>query len=83
MNEEKRIYSLNLATYVFLTTGIFPIVRKEENEEVYYCVFPEVDQVGKAINHFRNVDCVVNIHNYLNAYRTIREVIKEIREGDA
>jgi hypothetical protein len=44
--EEKRIYSLNLATYVALTTGILPVVKREGDNNLFYCVFPEDKRVG-------------------------------------
>ena len=78
---EKRIYGLNLAAFLFYATGIMPVIRYDENK-VFYCVFPEEEQVGKAITAYRRSDCMANIHQYLNAYRTIRDTIKEIREGE-
>lgn len=79
---EKRIYSLNLSAYLFSSTGIFPSVRKEEDTEVFYCVFPEEEKVSQAIRNYRDTECQVNIHSFLSAYRTLREVIKDIRGSE-
>lgn len=78
--EEKRIYSLNLATYVALTTGILPVVKREGDNNLFYCVFPEDKRVGQAINEFRAPDVEVDLHRYLNCYHIIKDMIKLLKE---
>ena len=38
MEQEKRIYSLNLAAFVMARTGYEPVVKLDENTNTYYCV---------------------------------------------
>lgn len=78
--KEKRIYSLNLITYVAMRTNIEPEIYKDENG-VFYATFPEVRGVAYAILDWKNPLCKVNIHDYLDEYRKLRDTIKEIREA--
>lgn len=76
--EEKRIYSLNLATYISLSTGLLPEIKRDQdaNGFLYYCVYPERAEVAKAIADFRKPEVEVDLHRFLNCYRIIKDMIK-------
>lgn len=74
----KRIYSLNLIAYIFLKTDLEPDIYADENN-MFYAVFPECRGVAYAIKTYRQYECYVEIHSYLNCYKVIRERIKDIR----
>lgn len=77
--EEKRIYSLNLAAYISLTTGLQPVYFNDEENGLYYCVFPQCEQVINAIAAFRSPDTTVNLHSYLSVFKGLREKIAALR----
>lgn len=80
---DRRIYSLNLATYILLTTGISPEVKRdEENSKLYYFVFPTSGIIDSAISVYKQPNCAVNLHQYLNAFQSIRTLIKDKIGGD-
>lgn len=77
-NEEKRIYSLNLAAFIYSATGLMPEI-KHENAKLFYCVFPENEQVSQAIRDYRQTGATVEIHRFLNCYGVIRDMIQVMR----
>lgn len=74
---EKRIYSLNLMTYVCYKTGIIPVIGIDEESKACYAIFPENNEILAVIIEFRKEDLTVPLHDYLNTYRTIKERMKE------
>lgn len=74
MNEEKRVYSLNLAAYIYWATGITPTVKRE-NAKLFYCVFPENEKISQAIRNYRQPETEVELHKFLNCYSIIRDMI--------
>ena len=77
--EEKRIYSLNLAAYIIVTTGLEPNYYADEVSGVYYCVFPQCEEVLEAIGSFRQSTVTVNLHQYLNEFKRLKEKIAALR----
>ncbi len=74
---KKRIYSLNLIAYIMMTTEIEPTFEKDE-EGVVYATFPLCQGVSFAIRQFRDKKCSVNLHCFLDTYKTIRKGIREV-----
>ena len=73
----KKLYSLNLIAYILLTTEIQPEFGRNE-EGTIYAMFPECQGVKYAIKQFRTNTCAVNLHSFLNCYKTIRKAIREV-----
>lgn len=77
-NDEKRIYSLNLLAYLAYKTNIRPDIH-QDNDGKFYGLMPETRGVAWAINAYRKDDCFVELHKFLQEYKNIRDVIKEMR----
>lgn len=77
---EKRIYSLNLISYLAMELDYLDFELRLEGTKVY-AVFPPMSSVGIAINQYRNNYCQVNLHDFLNSYSEIRNRIKELKDG--
>lgn len=78
----KRIYSLNLAAYVMMQTGIEPTLEIEYSPAgngLVYCQFPKCEGVKAAVRAYK---ADTQLHNFLQSYADLREQIKEIREGE-
>lgn len=78
---EKRIYSLNLAAYVMMETGIKPVLGIDYNDGngLVHCQYPECEGVKAAIRAYKQDE---HLHDFLQSYSELREQIKEIREGE-
>lgn len=76
----KKIFSLNLITYL-MSRGFEPKIYKENNEDLFYAVFEDSPAVKSAIGDWKQEDLQVEIHKYLNCYKSLRETIKQMREG--
>ncbi len=75
---DKRIYSLNLITYIYMATDLLPTIDTEDGQ-VYYAVFPICHGVSIAIKQFRKTNTVVELHKFLASYRDIRSLIRDKR----
>lgn len=75
---EKRVYSLNLAAYIQMATGIEPDLGTEYEKQLVYCIFPECEGVSAAIREYK---ADKSLHDYLQAYADLRQAIKSAREG--
>ena len=78
MNSNKHIYSLNLMAFIQYRTGIKPTLYMEDGG-LFYATFPEGGVVGQAITEYRDSDVEVNLHNFLNVYKTLRDEINSLR----
>lgn len=72
-----RMYSLNLAAYIVLVTGLFPEIEFDSESATYYFVFPQCSAVGIAINEFRNGKPLVKLNDFLEKIRQLRQAFKE------
>lgn len=75
---EKRTYSLNLATYIIMETGIEPDIGLEYDKQLVYFVFPENEFISKVIAEYK---ADKRFQDYLHTYAKLREQIKAAREG--
>lgn len=75
-NKERRVYSLNLCSWL-LSQGIIEdkIARDEEKQDCIYFVFPETETVAKSIIKYKNN---TELQNFLNHYKIVRNKTKEI-----
>lgn len=80
--EDKRVYSFNLAAYILFTTGIAPVVKIDEKcDTLYYFVFPQCKEVSAAILAYKESGCVVVLHDFLNSYMVIKNMIAEVKNN--
>jgi hypothetical protein len=75
---DKRVYSLNLATYIIMETGIEPTldIDYSNGNGLVHCVFPECEGVLAAIKAYKNDK---HLHSYLQTYGELRDSIKAAR----
>lgn len=78
MMSNKHIYSLNLIAFIQYRTGIKPQLHMEDGG-LFYATYPEGGEVGQAILDYRDSDCEVKLHDFLNVYKTIRDEINSLR----
>lgn len=76
---EKRIYSLNLIAYLWNITGQKPVISQDETNGAFYAVFPDSAEISQAITEWKDENCVVNIHSFLETYKKLREDINSKR----
>lgn len=74
---EKRIYSLNLATYIIATTNLLPQLARDEESATYYMLFPPCAGVASAVREFKKHNPTLPIHDFLRAIKLLRASIKE------
>lgn len=74
---EKRIYSINLAAYVIMETGIEPELGFEYDKNLVYFVFPENEFIKTVIGEYK---ADKRLQDYLHTYANLRETIKIARE---
>ena len=81
MTNKPRIFSINLAAYLLMTTELQPAYGTDEVSGATYFMFPEVAAVKIAIAEFRFGKPLVKLHDYLGAIRIIRNEMRE-RKGN-
>lgn len=82
MRNYRICYSLNLAAFIAFKTGQQPDVIKDSNG-LYYCVYPESQEIRDCLTEWKNPDLVISIHDYLNKYAEIRKAIAAKRREDS
>lgn len=80
MTNKPRIFSINLAAYLVMTTELEPEYGIDEDSGATYFMFPEVAAVKIAIAEFRFGKPLVKLPDYLGAIRTIRNEMRQ-RKG--
>lgn len=75
---EKRIYSLNLIAFISMKTNLIPEIKQDEYG-LFYAIFPKTRGVAYAIKDWKKSKCQVEIHAFLNQYKELREIIKDMR----
>lgn len=78
---QPRMYSINLAAYLLLTTELYPEFGDDEETDSIYFVFPEVAAIKIAITEFRYGKPLVKLDEYLAAIRRIRNSMRDRKEG--
>lgn len=77
MGEEKKLVSLNLCAYLlmrglnYIKTGVF------EDSGLVYFVFPQTDEVAKAISDYKNDR---KLNRFLKYYKIVSEYAKMNRQ---
>lgn len=83
MNEEKRIYSLNLIAYLRAMSDIEGELHTDAENGKIYAVFPACYAVSVGIKQFRDSRATCELHKFLSAYKALREEIRQIKNmGD-
>lgn len=70
-----KIFSFNKASYIYMITGIRPIVEQDERG-IYYLVYEDIEVVQDAISQYSKD---TNMHKFLNCYKDIRASVKNVR----
>lgn len=69
------IFSFNKASYIYMVTGIRPIIEQDERG-IYYLVFENTEVIRDAISEYSKD---TNMHKFLNCYKDIRNSVKSVR----
>lgn len=79
MNEfrQKRIFSLNLVSFIWLSTDLTPQLFKADDSGLFYAVFPDCAGVQEAIKRWRKRDLQVNLHEFLAYYKRVKELTRQ------
>lgn len=77
----KKIYSLNLIAFLQYFTGIKGKLMLEPDKNQVYALFPDDVEIKLAIKEFKNNGCMVNLHSYLNEFKSLKNEISAIRGG--
>jgi hypothetical protein len=75
MNEERKIYSINLAAYLIATTDLLPKIEYDSASRTYYFVFPQTQGVSWSIDKYKNGNPTIRLHSFLKAIKQVRESI--------
>jgi hypothetical protein len=78
-----KIYSLNLAAFLLLTTGIVPLTEKDpiDPSRIYF-IFPNTPSTAFVIQAYRRTNVSIDLHNYLQCYRKIRNLTRTAKNGN-
>lgn len=78
----KRIYSLNLISYLrtkgFTETGI----HKDEENGKYYYTFEDSQDVVDAILEYKSPNAEVNLHNFIVSFKAIKRDIYNLDKSN-
>ena len=77
----KRIYSLNLVSYL-RSHGFneLSIERDESNNKLYY-TFAETKDVQNAIEEYKNPNATVLLHQFISNFKDIKREIYEFNKN--
>ena len=75
-----KIYSVNVAAYLYLLAKIEPILQLDDKGSVYF-LFNDTPEISLMINVYRGNQVSVNLKGFLNAYRVIRSKMYEAKRG--
>lgn len=78
--DKKKIYSLYVASYVNLTTGLLPELVYDGTTIIM--LFPRVAGVEMAISEYNANNVSVNLRDYLGAYKAIKELVYQAKDRE-
>jgi hypothetical protein len=78
VEDKKRTYSLNQGSYLIMLGYPYEIKFDEETAR-FYLVFPQEDEVKKAIQLYKSRQVEVNLFDFTKAYKKLRDEIRSIR----
>ena len=69
----KKIYSLNLAAFIYMITHLEPHLYEDEMGKISF-LYPDTSEITLLINIYRKNQISVNLKEFLNAFRTIKKL---------
>ena len=72
-----RVYSINMAAFILMTTSIEPILQRDEKTKFTNFLFPVGDELRLVIYMYKKGNVSVDLHTYLGCYKEIRRLIKD------
>ena len=79
MNEEKKVFSINLAAYLISSTDLLPRIIMDADSKQFYFVFPQTRGVEWAIDKYKNGNPTIRLHSFLKCIKQVRESISVAR----
>lgn len=73
-----KIYSVNLAAFLFMIRHLEPTLDKDANGSVYF-LFPDDMTTTLIINTYRRNRVSVDLKEYLSSYRHIRNMMRAFK----
>jgi len=73
-----KIFSINLAAFIYLVSKIEPRLSKDQNGNVFF-IFPNDPSVSLIINVYRGNRVNVDLKDYLESYRYIRSMMRTFK----
>ena len=77
----KKIFSLNLAAYLFMITKEMPQLAKDNRNMVYF-LFPDTPTISFLINTYKVGNPMVGLKDLTAAYKQIRQSMSAYRYSD-
>lgn len=74
----RRIYSVNLATFVYLITKRFPEVYRD-NDGLIYFVYESSEEISIILNVYKNTRPQVDLHAYVEAFKDIKILMRTVK----
>ena len=76
---EKRLYSLALASYIMtVKPDLKPEIKLDSESNTAYCVFPETEDIAQVIHEFRNGEALVSLTKYNANVRFLKNEFKKL-----
>ena len=70
-----KIYSINLASFIYLVAKIEPEVLLNESGQAFF-IFPDNQTISLIINIYRRNSISVDLKAYLGCYKHIRDLVR-------
>jgi hypothetical protein len=67
-----RIYSLNLATFIILQSGVFPKIESDEEAKLFYMIFNESEEIADLVQQWKKGNPQVSIKGFCQVYKQLR-----------
>lgn len=78
METMKKIYSVNLAAFVYLVSKIEPRIGFDWRDQAFF-LFPDDTSISLIINVYRNNRVSVDLKDYLSAFKYIRTLMSKAK----
>lgn len=74
----KKFYSVNLVAFIYMITKTMPIAQKDLDGLIYF-VYEDSETISLLVNVYKRTRVDVDLHNYLAAFRDIRQLMRTLK----
>lgn len=79
----KKLYSLNLVSYIYLISNEEPIMGKDPNTGSIYFLYPDDDTTNFLIATYKNGNPKVGLKDLTKSYSHVRAMMRAFRYSGA